>query len=629
MKPGFPAILTLTAAATVAVALGLGALFAPDLASGPVSDPVSDPVATPIAEPVPPVEPAPEPPAAGGGDGPRPVLAPVDPAGLAAPDPVVAVAARPGRRNIAWNLMEVSYWSTQQPFLDVMKTAMPWVGHLPGQWGGRDAADLAAAGALDDDGWVRFVPNDLSHVSTLIFAELPAAMTSFGGRYVARWEGDARLGFTGAARNVRYDGNSARFDFVPGTGSVTIEFRRGSLRNLTIVPEVHLAAFDAGAIFHPGFLARIGDAENLRFMDWMRTNNSDLARWQDRPRPSDYSYERRGVPLEILLALANETGAEPWFTLPHQADDAFIRAFGEGVRDGLRPDLRAWVEYSNEVWNFSFRQAHWAEEQARARWDREWAWTQFYTVRAVQMVGILNQVFAAAPERLVRVIATQTGWMGLEGDLLEAPLWRSESAAHPAPWSLFDAYAVTAYFNAELHDASRQAMIRDWLADSRRAAEAEGRESGLTGPALAAYVTARRFDQAVHRAGEELIDGRHSGRPEGTVRHLLDTVLPYHAGIAAERGLALVMYEGGTHVVTEPGQHGDAELVAFFEALNHSEAMAGAYEVLLEGWAAITPAPFNAYVAIGAPNIWGAWGALRHHDDDSPRWRALIAASAR
>lgn len=607
-----------TVVLTLAAALGLGWAMAP--APPPAAPPVAQ---TLVPEPPPPVAEAP-PPAT-----PQPTLIAATETAPPEATATVPVAARPGRRNLAWNLGEVSYWSTQQPFLDAIRSAQPWVGHLPGQWGGWGEAELAAAGALDEQGWILRVPPQVTHVSTMVFAEMPAEMTSFAGRWIARWEGDAQVAFAGAARNVRYQGNAATLDFSPGQGAIIVEVRRGSLRDLTLVQEPHLETFDEGALFHPAFLARVGDAENLRFMDWMRTNNSTLERWADRPQIHDYSWERRGVPLEILIRLANDTGAEPWFTLPHRADDDYMRRFAEMVRADLRPDLRAWVEYSNEVWNFSFQQAHWAEEQARARWGREWAWTQFYAVRAAEVIGIWNAVFSDAPQRIVRVIATQTGWIGLEQDLLEAPLFRAENPANRAPWESFDVYAVTGYFNAELHEASRQDMIRGWLAESRAAAEAAGQAQGLTGAALAAHVRDRRFDLAVQRAGEELIDGRHSGRPEGTVRHLVDEVLAHHARVAAERGLALVMYEGGTHVVTEPSQHQDTELVAFFDALNHSDGMGAAYRVLLAGWAGVTDAPFNAYVAIGAPGIWGAWGALRHQDDDNPRWRALIEMSER
>jgi len=616
MTPRFLALMALVAALTLAVALGLGSLYAPPAPAEPATA-LAEPVAETPAAPEPALRPAPPPATA---------VPPDDRAAARAP---VEVAARPGRRNIAWNLAEVTYWATQQPFLDAMRTAKTWVGHLPGQWGGREEPDLAAQGVLDAQGWILRVPEDVTHLSTMVFVDMPAEMTSFAGSWRARWEGDARVQFAGAARNPRLQGNTASFDFSPGEGAVLIEVRQGSLRNLTLVHEDHVAAFDAGAVFHPGFLARIGDAENLRFMDWMRTNNSQLAAWDDRPRPTDYSYERRGVSLETMLALANLTGAEPWFTLPHMADDDHVRRFAQTVREGLRPDLRAWVEYSNEVWNFSFDQAQWAEQQARARWGREWAWTQFYTLRAAQVMAIWSEVFADSPDRLVRVVATQTGWLGLEQDLLEVPLWRAEDPDLPPPWANFDAYAVTGYFNAELHEDSRQPMIRAWLAESHTAAEAEADARGLTGEARARHIAAHRFDLAVARAGEELIDGRHSGRPEGTVRNLVDNVLPHHAEVARARGMALVMYEGGTHVVKDPRQHGDDELQAFYDALNHSEAMAGAYRELLGGWEALTEAPFNAFVAIGAPSIWGAWGALRHQDDDNPRWRVLIEMSER
>ena len=95
----------------------------------------------------------------------------------AAPNPVAPAAAAAGRADTsanapagfapvtnpkpgAWSV-GVNDWAVQQPFLDVMKTARPWMGHLPGQWGGWDHADLAGAGCLDDDGWPRRMPPNL------------------------------------------------------------------------------------------------------------------------------------------------------------------------------------------------------------------------------------------------------------------------------------------------------------------------------------------------------------------------------------------------------------------------------------------------------------------------------------
>ena len=389
-----------------------------------------------------------------------------------------------------------------------------------------------------------------------------------------------------------------------------------------MVHERNLPLHQAGALFNPDWLARVGDVAVIRFMDWMLTNHSEVQTWDQRPRVTDYSWSRRGVPLEVMLRLANETGADPWFTLPHLADDEYVRQFAEQVREGLGSDLRAWFEFSNEVWNWSFAQADWAEQNARARWNRDWAWVQFGAVRAAEVMRVIDSVYVGQESRRVRVLGLFTGWIGLEADMLAAPDYVAEDPANRPPREFFDALAVTGYFNAELHAESRRAMVQGWLDESRAAAEASA--AALPDAARQAHIQAHRFDLAIQRAGEELING-----PENSVRHLLDVTLAHHAQVARENGMALVMYEGGTHVVTRPEDHGNDELVEFFEALNYSEPMGQAYRELIEGWQALTPTPFVAFMDIGPPTIWGSWGHLRHLDDDTPRWRALMDLTAR
>ncbi len=539
----------------------------------------------------------------------------------------IDTAPREGRRALGLNLAEVTGWTTELPFIDVMRSASRWVGHLPGQWGGMEDHDLLAAGALDAQGWVVAIPRDVRRISTFVLQDLPAGMTSTAGRWHARWEGSAHLGFAGAARNVRYGDNSASFDFTPGEGSVLIEFNRGTLRNLTVVHERNLDRFAAGAVFNPDWLARVGDAENLRFMDGLRTNNSTVSTWDQRPQLGDYSWSWRGVPLEIMLQLANETGAEPWFTLPHLADDDYVRQFAAQVRDGLRPDLRAWFEYSNEIWNWSFAQAQWAEENARARWNRDWGWVQFGAVRAAGVMAVIDSVYGDQSARRVRVLGLFTAWLGLEEDMLNGPDYIAENPAHRPPVDSFDALAVTGYFSGALHDDRKRDLVHGWLRDSRAAAESAADAQGLTGSARADWIQAHRFDLALDLAGRDLLDGSVSGDAEHSVRDLLDRTLAHHVAVAARHDLALVMYEGGTHVVANPADHGDAELVEFFTMLNHSPQMGDLYRALIAGWQALTPSPFYAYNDIGKPSVWGSWGALRHLDDSNPRWDALMEAT--
>ena len=540
----------------------------------------------------------------------------------------VDVAPREGRRALALNLAEVVGWSTELPFIDAMRNATRWIGHLPGQWGGLDEAALFEAGVLDENGWPTGVPRTARRLSTSVLVDLPAGMTSTAGRWYATWEGTAYLGFSGAARNVRFGDNAASFDFEPGNGGVIIEFNRGSVRNLRVVHERNLQAFADGAVFNPDWLARVGDAEQFRFMDWMLTNNSEVSTWDQRARVADYSWARRGVPLEIMIQLANDTGAEPWFTLPHLADDDYVAQFALMVHDGLRPGLRGWFEFSNEIWNWSFAQADWAEQAAQARWNRDWAWVQYGAVRAAEVMRIIDDVYADAPERRVRVLGLFTGWLGLENDMLEAPDFVAEDPTNRPPYEFFDAVAVTGYFSSELHTEEKLPMIRGWLAQSRADAESRADDLGLTGDARDAYLAETRFDMALDLAGRDLLDGSVSGNPENSVRDLIDRTLTYQAAVARSYDLALVMYEGGTHVTVRPEAQDDADLVAFFTALNYSAQMGDLYRALIAGWKTLTDAPFSAYIDIGQPSVWGSWGALRHLDDSNPRWDALMEATA-
>ena len=118
-----------------------------------------------------------------------------------------------------------------------------------------------------------------------------------------------------------------------------------------------------GQTFRSAFLDRLSGMSVLRFMDWMETNNSKLVRWDERPRHDRYAQTEGGVALEFMVELANASGIPPWFTMPHLADDDYVRAFAEQVRSTLDPALGVHVEYSNEVWNGLFEQSLHAQKE--------------------------------------------------------------------------------------------------------------------------------------------------------------------------------------------------------------------------------------------------------------------------
>lgn len=511
---------------------------------------------------------------------------------------------RPALENpsLAVGLNGITDWSTQHPFIDLMKTARPFVGHLRGQYGGFEPDQLRAEGYLDENGWPRAVPPGVEALESLVLTDQPVAAQGLAGRYVLTYEGIARVQVTGAVSRVRYSPDAIHFDFTPGQGPVAIRVDRidpkktgDHLRNVRLMREDHVPLYELGLRFNPEWLRHVQDMRVLRFMDWMSTNGSGHVTWEDRPQVDDafYSYYVRGVPVEVMVDLANQIGADPWFNMPHMADDDYIRRFAGYVRDHLDPRLKAYVEYSNEVWNWQFPQATWAQEQAAARWGADVGdgWIQFAGMRAAQMAGIWTEVFGEeADTRLVRVIATQTGWLGLEEGLLWAPSYVAEDPSHRPPYEAFDAYAITAYFGVDGDMDQTAQDILGWL------------------------------DQGEDHATAQLAQALR----ENAVDTLVNRFFPYHADVARALGLELIVYEGGTHVVGFGDWTENERLTAFYTNFNYSQDIADIYQLVLDGWHAAGGTLFNAFVDVNNPTRWGSWGHLRHLDDSNPRWDVLM-----
>lgn len=560
-------------------------------------------------------------------------IAPPAPAPAQTPAPIGTEANDPPfpnfppitNQHLALGLAGVNDWSVQQPFLNLMKTARPWIGNLPDQFGGWTEADLAKAGALDASGWPIKIPPELASITTLVLTDLPAEAGGVAGRYLVTYQGKGTLEVKGSAKVAEESPGQILFDYAPGQGPVFLNLTAldaaDPIRDIVVVRAARAQALADGAIFNPDWLSRIRGVKAIRFMDWMMTNDSTLAETKDRPKPDDYSYARNGVPMEIMVALANELHADPWFNIPHLATDDLVRSYAQIAHDQLDPTLTAQLEYSNEVWNWQFGQAQWAEAQGIARWGQNNSWVQFYALRAAEVMNIWSDVFKDAPKRLTRIVAVQTGWLGLEEQILDAPLAVAEGIKPPA--ESFDAYAITGYFSADLGGEEKFATIKDWLKHSADAAHKEAAAQGLSGAEADAYIAQHRYDLADKLAGQELRDGSVTGNPANGLTQVLTETLPYHAKVAADRGLRLAMYEGGTHVVGYGGLVDDEELTAFFAHFNFSPEMGALYAEMLAGWQQLSDEPFNAFVDIYTPGKWGSWGALRHLGDDNPRWQAL------
>ena len=510
---------------------------------------------------------------------------------------------------LAFNVDEAQDWGVGMQFLDLMKFARPWIGHKDGEWGAWTTADLRDGGYLDDAGWVRALPAGSTGVGS-VFAwrgkDVEAAYRD--GRYVMRYAGTGKITFSGSVKVVSDRPGRIEFD-IPDAAqdwffTITQTDPRGTgdyIRDLSIVHADHMELYDAGAVFNPEWVRLVADAREIRFMQWQATNRTDLARWQDRPHV-DGPHSDRGHAVEDMVRLANEIGADAWFTMPHLADDDFVRSFAVYVRDHLDPRLQVRVEWSNEVWNWAYPQAHWVLEQARSVWGTE-DFAGYKVKKAVETALIWRDVFKDSPKRLRTVLAVQTDYPGLSRQFLSGRGWqKNEPDRFVAPREAFDDLAVTTYFGSKwVRGVDGRVEILDAL---RR--DPAGIDTFLR---------------------DRLLD---PGNDDSL--YMIRDLIAEHRAMADEAGLGLILYEGGQHMdmplrlelkgLTSTEEE-LAEIRAAMGAFVRSPEMAELYAEMWDIWAAVGDGPFMQYNDLMRQSRHGSWGLYAHLGDSTPRSELL------
>jgi hypothetical protein len=519
-----------------------------------------------------------------------------------------ALAALPV--SVGTNLNSVTDWSTQQPFIDAFKSSRSWNTQCqsgePGCKGGWSTDEFDKLN-LDQNGWVKSLPApadsaEYTRVSTLLFRDLGGKYP--GGKYVVLYTGEGTIEYGFDARKDEAASKQGRdiIAVTPSDGGIyliitaTDPRKTGNyIRNIRVIPEQYEQT-DRTQVFNPLFLERVKKFKTFRFMDWMQTNGSEQGNWDTRAKVTDATYATgKGVPLEVMLDLANRMGIDPWFNMPHKASDVYMTNFAKLVRDRLNANRKVYVEYSNEVWNWQFPQAHFALEEGKSRWSQEGdVFAQWYGLRTAQMSDIWKQVFGQQRSRVVSVMSTQTAWRGLENAVLDCPLWVAEGNK-PCYQHGIDALAITGYFSGALGQEVHQAKVEAWSNEG---------EAGFK-KAIA------QLDQ-----GNLLPSEGDNDSIKGTV-----DAFRYYRNVARSRGLQLVAYEGGQSLVSS----NNPKLSEFFISLNRRPEMTDLYTKLLEAWKQAGGTVFMNFADIARPGKWGSWGALEYVGQErSPKYDALI-----
>ncbi|HND56839.1 MAG TPA: hypothetical protein PLV92_30680, partial [Pirellulaceae bacterium] len=302
------------------------------------------------------------------------------------------------------NLSGPADWNTELPFVDVFRLSRAWISQRKGEpWGKGPPLDL------DARGWVKRLEPEC-------FAETPLCTIDGGhypsGHWTVLWDGDGTIELSKGKVISRGAGNMV-VDIDARGGGFFLRLRattpENPVRNIRVLMPGFTAQQALDNPWNPTFLARWRGMACLRFMDFQETNNSNQRQWSERPRPDDATFTLHGIPVELLCDLANRLGADPWFCIPHEADNEYVAEFARLVRGKLTPRRRVYVEYSNEVWNGQFRQHQNAAEQGRRLgladkpWEAAWRYT---AQRSVEIFGIWEREFGGR-ERLVRVLPSQ------------------------------------------------------------------------------------------------------------------------------------------------------------------------------------------------------------------------------
>ena len=249
------------------------------------------------------------------------------------------------------------------------------------------------------------------------------------------------------------------------------------------------------------------------------------------------------------------------------------------VKDNLSDDLKVYVEYSNEVWNYLFSQTEYAEQIGLALGLDQNGFTaalRYYSQRAVEIFKIWEEVFGGK-ERLVRILASQAvnPWTGEQ-----VLSWNSA-------YEYADAYAIAPYLDGD----------------------------DLSNP--------NNVDTTLQMTANQIIDNILL-----EIRTEFEQYITTTYNLTHRYGLKLFAYEGGLHLVSS-GMPADKEpqVTTLFQAVNRNPWMKEVYLEYLNMWKKNGGELFNQFVDVSPFTKYGSWGALEYQNQDlstAPKYLGLM-----
>jgi len=487
-------------------------------------------------------------------------------------------------RPIGINLSGVEDWSEEFVFVDVMKQARQWVTH---DTAGGSAWSTNLAVPMGANGYPLQVPFTVGasapqQVRTLFYAG------ELNGLYPA---GMYRLQVSGSGRVRLWGGASGVFNCPVDTlvsvnntsGLIALEIEQSlqsnPIHDIHFVMPGHHTTYQTNP-FYPALLDFLQDFQCIRFMDWMSTNGNPMTTWSERTRPNSYTQTRdQGVAYEYIVDLCNQLQKDAWICVPHAANDNFITKMARLFRDDLDPNLKIYIEYSNETWNGIFPQNQYGDSIGNALgyggqpWDRTWKYT---AKRSADIFQIFENEFVD-DSRFIKVVASQAANSWVTNFIMER---FSESQYNPTGVTA-DAIAIAPYYGGVADD----------------------------------FVNANTYTSATV---SDILDSMEYSLPESY--QWMDD----HLIVADTFNVDLIAYEGGQHLVTYQ-QANDTAWVNKLKATQRDPRIQNQYCNYFSHWYDSTQAGlFCHFSSHGNWGRYGFWGTKENYADIlSPKYVAL------
>jgi len=287
-------------------------------------------------------------------------------------------------------------------------------------------------------------------------------------------------------------------------------------------------------------------------------------------------------------------------------------------RDTMPAGLITYFELGNEVWNWIFAAPHWLLAQARHKFASDDNNRLAGYLAAHCMRTIRDTYGPARRKNWSGVLATQTANPDVTNRMLAgAQHYIAEQALPYKIADLFDNLAVTGYWGGPFSKDSKPQVLR-WMDESER--------RWLSGaePSQFSY-----FSRLVN---EDCRDARHSGNRFAIEK--LESYWRAHKKFADTHGLGFIQYEGGNHSTLGQlyGSLTEAErarFMNFYRACNHTIEDASNYTAMFERFTALGGTYPSKFVEAAPVSRYGAWGGLRHLNDNNPVWDAVVAFNKR